>query len=79
LIAVTVALCFWLHRHVPVFSKIRAGMLAIVLGALVSNLGIVPAASPVYGIFEGPVTLLGYAIGTYLGFGVASLVRVFGF
>jgi uncharacterized membrane protein len=60
-IAVTVALCFWLDRHVPVLSKIGAGMLAIIVGAALSNLGAVPAASPVYDAIEGPITYVAIA------------------
>lgn len=61
LIAATVAVCFWLDRHVPLLSRIGAGMLAIIFGALVSNVGLVPATSAVYGIIEGPVTYLAIA------------------
>jgi uncharacterized membrane protein len=77
LIAVTVALCFWLDRHVSVLSKIGAGMMAIVFGALVSNLGLVPAASPVYDVIEGPVTLVAIAW-LLLAVNIADVRRVGG-
>lgn len=76
-IAVTVALCFWLDRHVPALSKIGAGMLAIVVGALLSNTGVVPATSVVYDVIEGPLTLV--AIGwLLLAVNIADVKRVGG-
>ncbi len=61
IITVLTAAAFWLERNVPVLSRIGAGMIAIVLGALLSNLDIVPAASPVYVVVGGPVTSLAIA------------------
>ncbi len=61
LIAVTVALAFWLDRHVRVFSKIGASLLALAFGAILSNSGLVPATSPVYDAISGPVTNLAIA------------------
>lgn len=53
-----VALGFWLERHLPWGRKVGASLLVIVGGALLSNLGLVPASSPVYGLLGGPVTSL---------------------
>ncbi len=58
LIAAVTALAFWLDRRVPVLSKVGASLMVIVLGAALSNSGLVPADSPVYGSIEGPVTSL---------------------
>ncbi len=58
LIAGATALAFWLDHKVPVASKIGASLLAIILGAILSNTGIVPNESVVYRSIEGPVTSL---------------------
>jgi len=60
-IAVAAALAFWLDRHVKALSKVGASLLVLVIGALLSNFGIVPAASPVYDAIAGPVTSLAIA------------------
>jgi len=57
-IAGATALAFWLDHKVPVASKIGASLLAILLGAILSNTGIVPNESVVYRSIEGPVTSL---------------------
>jgi uncharacterized membrane protein len=61
LIAAAAALAFWLDHRVPALSKVGASLLTLVFGALLSNLGIVPAASPVYDAIAGPVTSLAIA------------------
>lgn len=61
LIAFTAALAFWLDRHVPALSKLGASLLVLILGALLSNFGVVPATSPVYDAIAGPVTSLAIA------------------
>jgi uncharacterized membrane protein len=61
LIATVTALAFWLDRHVPALSKVGASLLAIVFGATLSNTGVLPEASPVYGAITGPVTMLAIA------------------
>ncbi|MFC1660498.1 DUF819 domain-containing protein [Gemmatimonadota bacterium] len=61
LIAVATALAFVLDRRVRWMSKIGASLLALVFGAILSNFGLVPADSPVYGVIEGPVTSLAIA------------------
>jgi uncharacterized membrane protein len=60
-IALAAALAFWLDRHVPALSKVGASLLVLVFGALLSNLGLVPATSPVYDAIAGPVTSLAIA------------------
>jgi uncharacterized membrane protein len=60
-IAALAALAFVLERRVPALSKVGASLLTLVLGALVSNIGLVPAASPVYDAIAGPVTMLAIA------------------
>lgn len=61
LIAATTALAFLLDRLVPFLSKVGASLLALILGAVLSNTGLVPAASPVYDSISGPVTSLAIA------------------
>lgn len=60
-IALITALAFWLDRHVPAFSKLGASLMVIAFGAVISNLGLVPASSPVYDAISGPVTSLAIA------------------
>lgn len=61
LIAALAALAFVLERTVPAVAKVGASLLVLVFGAVVSNLGVVPAASPVYDTIAGPVTQLAIA------------------
>jgi uncharacterized membrane protein len=61
LIAGATALAFILDHRVPGMSKVGASLLALVLGAIFSNSGLVPAQSPVYGVIEGPLTSLAIA------------------
>lgn len=61
LVALLTLLAFWLDYNVSWLSKAGASMLTLALGALVSNLGIVPASSPVYDTISGPVTMVGIA------------------
>ncbi|HSG07386.1 MAG TPA: DUF819 family protein [Longimicrobiales bacterium] len=60
-IAGLAALSFVLEQRIPALSKVGASLLTLILGALVSNLGLVPAASPVYDTISGPVTMLAIA------------------
>lgn len=60
-IAASAALAFWLDHRVPALSRLGASLLVLIIGALLSNLGIVPAASPVYDAIAGPVTSLAIA------------------
>jgi uncharacterized membrane protein len=61
LIAVATAGAFILERRVRWLSKVGASLMALVLGAVLSNSGLVPSASPVYATIEGPVTSLAIA------------------
>ncbi|HKK07670.1 MAG TPA: DUF819 family protein [Gemmatimonadota bacterium] len=60
-IAVVTAAAFWLDRHVRFLSRIGASLLVIVFGAILSNFGLVPGRSPVYGAISGPITSLAIA------------------
>jgi len=60
-VAGAAALAFWLDRRFAVLSKVGASLLAIALGAVLSNTGVVPASSPVYDAVIGPVTSLSIA------------------
>jgi uncharacterized membrane protein len=60
-VAGVAALAFLLEWSVPALSRVGASLLAILLGAVLSNLGLVPAESPVYDAVGGPVTSLAIA------------------
>ena len=60
-VAAVAALAFLLDRSVPALSRVGASLLAILLGAVLSNAGLVPAESPVYDAVGGPVTSLAIA------------------
>lgn len=57
-VAAAAAIGFWLERRFPWAEKLGASLLVIALGALLSNLGLVPARSEVYDAVFGPVTSL---------------------
>lgn len=57
-VAAVAAVGFWLERRFPWAEKLGASLLVIALGALLSNLGLVPARSEVYDAVFGPVTSL---------------------
>jgi uncharacterized membrane protein len=61
LIAGITAVAFWLDHTFPALSKLGASLLAIILGAILSNLGLVPVSSPVYDMITGPITSLAIA------------------
>ena len=61
LITALAAVAFVLDRRVPALSKVGASLLTLILGAAVSNTGLVPASSPVYDTIAGPVTNLAIA------------------
>lgn len=58
LLLATAAFGFWLDRRFRICSRVGAALLIILFGAALSNLGIVPRASPVYQAIEGPVLSL---------------------
>jgi uncharacterized membrane protein len=60
-IAGATALAFLLDAKVPWLSRVGASLLALVLGAALSNAGLVPSSSPVYSVIEGPLTSLAIA------------------
>lgn len=60
-IALATATAFVLDERVSWLSKVGASLLALVFGALLSNTGLVPSASPVYTVIEGPLTSLAIA------------------
>lgn len=68
LIAGITALAFWLDQRFARLSALGASLMVIILGAALSNFGIVPHDSPVYHGIEGPVTSLAIV---YLLLGVA--------
>jgi uncharacterized membrane protein len=60
-IAAATVFAFWLDYRVPALGKVGASLLALVLGAVLSNARIIPGTSPVYDGIAGPVTLLAIA------------------
>jgi len=52
------AVAFWLEGRFGWAQKAGASLLIIVFGAVLSNLDLVPVASPVYEVIMGPVTSL---------------------
>ncbi len=60
-IATITALAFWLEARYTWARNVGAALLVIVLGAALSNLGLVPTASPIYDGIFGPVTSLAIA------------------
>jgi len=60
-IAGATVLAFWLDYKVPALGKVGASLMALVLGALLSNARIIPGTSPVYDGIAGPVTMLAIA------------------
>lgn len=61
LIAGAAALSFWVERRWSALSRVGAALLAILFGAVLSNLGFVPHQSVVYDSIGGPVTSLAIA------------------
>ncbi len=59
--AVVAALAFWLDYRFEALGKLGASMMAIIFGAVLSNAGLVPVASPVYDVVVGPVTSVSIA------------------
>ena len=60
-IAAITALAFWLEARYTWARNVGAALLVIVLGAVLSNLGLVPTTSPIYDGIFGPVTSLAIA------------------
>ena len=60
-IAAVTAFAFWLEARQPWARKVSATLLAILFGAVLSNLGLVPESSAIYDGIFGPVTSLAIA------------------
>ncbi len=60
-IAAATGLAFWLDYRFEAVGKVGASMLAIIFGTVLSNAGIVPIESPIYGAVGGVVTSLAIA------------------
>jgi uncharacterized membrane protein len=60
-IATITALAFWLEARFTWARNVGAALIVIVLGAVLSNFGLVPTASPIYDGIFGPVTSLAIA------------------
>ena len=60
-IAAITALAFWLEARYTWARNVGAALIVIALGAVLSNLGLVPTASPIYDGIFGPVTSLAIA------------------
>lgn len=58
LIAAITGLAFWLHGRFRWASGMSATLLVIIFGAILSNFGLVAAASPVYDMISGPLVSL---------------------
>lgn len=74
MIALVVLLSIWLEDRVRAVRAVGSVLTAIVLGAVLSNVGILPAASPAYDVLGGIVVSLGIAL-ILLGVDVQSIVR----
>jgi uncharacterized membrane protein len=57
-IAGATGLAFWLHGRFRWGSRMSATLLVIIIGALLSNLGLVAVESPVYDFISGPLVSL---------------------
>ena len=60
-IAAATGLAFWLDYRFEALGKVGASMLAIIFGTILSNVGLVPVSSPIYGAVGGVVTSLAIA------------------
>lgn len=67
-IVMLTAIALWLDRRYAWAAKVSSALLALAFGAVLSNLGVVPASSSVYDGIFGPVTSLAIA---WLLFGVS--------
>jgi uncharacterized membrane protein len=57
-IAGVTGLAFWLHGRFRWASRLGATLLVIIIGAVLSNLGLVASRSPVYDMISGPLVSL---------------------
>lgn len=62
ILVLTVLCAIWLEKNTRAFRKIGAAALSIIIGMLLSNLGVIPGESVVYDFFRGPGVLAGITL-----------------
>ncbi|MDP5071996.1 MAG: DUF819 family protein [Congregibacter sp.] len=62
ILVLTVLCAIWLEKNTLAFKKIGAAALSIIIGMLLSNLGLIPGKSVVYDFFRGPGVLAGITL-----------------
>ena len=62
ILVLTVLCAIWLEKNTKTFKKIGAAALSILIGMLLSNLGVIPGESSVYDFFRGPGVLAGITL-----------------
>lgn len=62
LLVLTVLLSLWLEKKFRPLKKIGAAALTIILGMVLSNIGVIPGASPVYDFLQGTGVLAGITL-----------------
>ncbi|WP_439100817.1 DUF819 family protein, partial [Congregibacter sp.] len=62
ILVLTVLGAVWLEQNSKPFKKIGAAALSIIIGMLLSNLGLIPGKSAVYDFFRGPGVLAGITL-----------------
>ncbi|TCO76993.1 DUF819 domain-containing protein [Chromatocurvus halotolerans] len=62
ILALTVLSAIWMEKNIPAFRKIGAAALSIIIGMLLSNIGVIPGESVVYDFFRGPGVLAGITL-----------------
>ncbi|WP_439105832.1 DUF819 family protein [Congregibacter sp.] len=62
ILVVTVLCAIWLEKNTKTFKKIGAAALSILIGMLLSNVGVIPGESVVYDFFRGPGVLAGITL-----------------
>lgn len=61
-LVLTVLAAIWLEKNTRAFKKIGAAALSILIGMLLSNVGLIPGESVVYDFFRGPGVLAGITL-----------------
>ncbi|MFK8040843.1 DUF819 domain-containing protein [Congregibacter sp.] len=62
ILVLTVLCAIWLEKNTKIFKKIGAAALSILIGMLLSNVGVIPGESVVYDFFRGPGVLAGITL-----------------
>ncbi len=62
ILVIIVLFSIWLEQNTKAFKKIGAAALTILIGMLLSNIGIIPGKSAVYDFFRGPGVLTGITL-----------------